>query len=300
MTCPGLGVVVVLHGVDPSDSVALTSLSTHLRDDDPVSVVVQDNSERPEGDATTIPHVEAVFARPDNPGLADAYRTAAQHFSSRGTAWMVLLDQDSQVTREYLDEVLAVTRGVVDVPPSVSVLVPRLVDSGRQLSPHGRVRLRARPLATTAGLVAGFSTHLNSGSVVRLAAVRRAGGFPEQYPLDYLDHALSSRLREGGGRAWLLRSTLEHRLSLLDRRTLSATRLASILDAEQRYHVEFGSRGDLGWLAARSWAGAVLSTTRLRPSPDPALERRAAVRATRAVLGGPARREGDGPVDADR
>ncbi len=132
---------------------------------------------------------------------------------------MVLLDQDTVVTREYLDEVVAVASGEEAVPPSVAVLVPRLVDAGRLLSPHGRVRLRPRRLSNGPGVVLGFSTHLNSGSVLRLSAVRRVGGFPDGYPLDYLDHAVASRLREAGGLTWLLRSTLEHRLSLLDRRS---------------------------------------------------------------------------------
>ena len=299
MTWPGLGIVVVLHGMAAAESAALGSLSTHLREHDRVSVVVQDNSEVPSPDGAMPSVVEVVVSRPDNPGLGEAYRAAAHLFSARGVEWMVVLDQDTVVTREYLDEVVAVASGEAAVPPAVAVLVPRLLDAGRQVSPHGRVRLRPRRVSSAPGVVRGFSTHLNSGSVLRLAAVRRVGGLPDGYPLDYLDHALASRLRAAGGLTWLLRSTLDHRLSLLDRRTLSAGRLASILDAEHRYHVEFGSRADVAWLAARTWAGAALSTARLRPSPDAGIERRAALRATRAALARPDR-AGAGAVDAGR
>ncbi|WP_377643913.1 hypothetical protein [Oryzobacter terrae] len=284
MTWPGLGVVVVLYGTSAADSPALRGLAEHVREDDGIHVAVQDNSETPSSDQDLPTVVEDYVARPDNPGLSEAYQRAAELFSSAGIEWMALLDQDTTVTREYLDEVLDIVRGRVTVPSSVAVLVPKLEDSGRQVSPHGRVRLRSRSVPTSRGVVSGFSTHLNSGSVLRLEAVRRIGGLPEGYPLDYLDHALASRLRESGGLTWVLGATLRHRLSLLERRSLSAARLASILEAERRYHLEFGSRGDVAWLAARLWAGAVLSTTHLRPSPDAALERRAAVAATLALL----------------
>jgi GT2 family glycosyltransferase len=282
-----LGIVVVTYGSTPADAPAVRTLATSLRTEHEVYVVAQDNSEAPDAEREVPDVVDVLINRPDNPGLADAYATAASLLSARGIEWMMLLDQDTVVTRAYLDDVYRITTGRHTIPRDVAVLVPHLHDRQKELSPHRRVRLRTRSLSMREGVAAEWSTHLNSGSVVRISAVRRAGGFPARYPLDYLDHALAAALRQSGGQIWVLRSALDHRLSLLDRHSLSRRRLVSVLDAEFAYHVEFGSPSDVAWLALRLWLGALLSATRLRPSPDVRAELAAASRATRAVISWP-------------
>ena len=187
--------------------------------------------------------VEVMVSRPDNPGLAEAYRGAADLFSAKGVEWMVLLDQDTVVTREYLDEVVAVASGEEAVPPSVAVLVPPRRRGPTALPPRAGPA-PASSLVHRPGVVLGFSTHLNSGSVLRLSAVRRVGGFPDGYPLDYLDHAVHP---PAGGRWPHLAPPVHPRAPALPPRpaTLGTDRLASILEAEHRYHVEFGTRADL-------------------------------------------------------
>ena len=89
---------------------------------------------------------------------------------------------------------------------------------------------------------------INSGAVLRLSAVRAADGFPADYPLDYLDHAMAARLLNGGSRVLLLRSVLRHHLSLLDRGTLGVARLDSVLRAEERFYLEHGAPATgVGW-----------------------------------------------------
>lgn len=281
MTTPGLGVLVVLHGLEPMASPAVSTVTALLAPEDLVPVFVQDNTEGREGAADVPSGVTAYLARPDNPGLATAYADAARRLTDRGAEWLLVLDQDTVVTRPYLDEVLDITSGRRPVPPDIAVLLPRLLDGRHVLSPHRRVRLRTRAVEDPVpGPATGWVSHLNSGSVLRLSSLEAAGGIPDDFPLDGLDHAIAARLRRAGGRSWLLSSTLEHDLSLLDRSTLSRERLASILEAEERMHTEFGSTGDLAWLAIRRWLAVVLAGTRIRPTPSLALEVRCAVSAT--------------------
>lgn len=281
MRTPGLGVLVVLHGPEAAASPAVSTVTDLLRPSEAAAVVVQDNTEGRVRPAAVPAGVTAYVARPDNPGLATAYEDAARLLSAQGVEWMLVLDQDTVVTRPYLDEVLDVTTGRRPVPPDISHLLPRLLDRGRVLSPHRRVRLRTRAVrAPVPGPATEWVSHLNSGSVLRLSSLAAAGGIPVGYPLDGLDHALAARLRLAGGRPWLLSSALEHRLSLLDRSTLTRGRLRTILDAEERIHAEFGSGGDRVWLAARRWLAVVLAATRVRSTPSLAVELRAARSAT--------------------
>lgn len=285
MTPSGPGVLVVLHGTEPTASPALSSLLSVLRPGEVAALVVQDNTEGCTSPPPVPDAVTAYVPRPDNPGLAVAYAETARRLRSDGVAWMVLLDQDTVVDRAYLDEVLEITSGRRPVPPDVGVLLPRLLDRGRVLSPHRRVRLRTRAVEDPRpGPATGWVSHLNSGSVLRLEALEAAGGVPEGYPLDGLDHAIAATLRRAGLRSWLMRSTLEHRLSLLDRPTLSADRLAAVLAAEGRYAAQLGSRGDRAWLAVRRWLGLVLVVARVRSTPSTALELRAAREATALAL----------------
>ncbi len=285
MRVPRLGIVVVLYRLHPADSTALTTLAASLPAvAEPPFVMVHDNTEGT-GAADEVPDfVDRLSHDPRNPGLAVAYQRAADEAAAAGCAWLLLLDQDTHVTPELLGEVDAlVAEG--GVPDGVDVLVPRVVDGVRVLSPHRPVRLRTRPVRTRApGVVQEPCTWINSGAVLRLSAVRAAGGFPADYPLDYLDHAMAARLRSGGSRVMLLRSVLRHHLSLLDRGTLGVARLDSVLRAEEHFHLEHGSRRDLGWLVVRRVAGAVLAATHVRPSPSVAAEVAAARRAT-SLLG---------------
>lgn len=276
----------MLHGPEPTASPALSSLLSVLRPGEVGALVVQDNTEG-RTDPVALPDgVSAYVRRPDNPGLATAYRDTAERLRAEGVAWMVVLDQDTVVDRAYVEEVLAVVDGRQQVPADVAVLLPRLTDRGRVLSPHRRVRLRTRAVDDPRpGPATGWVSHLNSGSVLRLEALEAAGGIPEGYPLDGLDHAIAASLRRAGLRAWLLGATLEHRLSLLERATLPPGRLAAILAAEERLADRLGTPGDRAWLAARRWVGVALVAVRMRTTPSAALELRAARRATALALG---------------
>ena len=291
MTGHRLGVVVVLHRVRPADSVALTTLESVLgTSGQRPLVLVHDNSDVRTGDGQAPRVVTTLRHDPSNPGLAAAYEWAAAEAEAAGCSWLLLLDQDTRLTPDFLDEVGRLVENDAALPQDVDVLLPTVVHDGRVLSPHRRVRLRTRPVTTRApGVIRERCSWVNSGTVLRLSALKAVGGFPQDYPLDHLDHALAHRLQAHGSRALLLAATLEHRLSLLDRSSLGADRLAGVLEAEERFYGEHGSPGALTWLAARRCAGATLSALRLRPSPDVALEvaaaRRAVVAAGSRTLG---------------
>lgn len=276
----GLGALVVLHGVPVEHSAALTGLLASSSDAAGLVVLVQDNTPGAPA-ATPLPvGVDELTVRPDNPGLADAYRWAAARLRARGVEWMLVLDQDTTVTSSYLAEVAEVVTGRRPVPEDVAVLLPRLVDRGRVLSPHRRVRIRTRPVPDSRpGPASGWVTHLNSGSVLRLSALEEAGGVPLDFPLDGLDHAIAHRLRSAGFRSWLLASSLEHRLSLLDPEGPGAVRLAAVLDAEHRLHATLGGRSDRGWLAVRRLLGLPRAVVRRRGTDELMVELRAAARA---------------------
>jgi Glycosyl transferase family 2 len=249
-----IAVALVLYGTAPADSVALTTLmeaatGRHNR----FRVFVYDNSgtsSAPTPDAG----IEVYRWTPSNPGLAIHYQDALERAEQIGCTWLMLLDQDTILTNEYVDEVLQWADRLPDATngPVVDVIAPRLISHGRRLSPHLRVRVRTRALWAPGvhGAVEGWQ-FLNSGAVVRVARVKSVGGFPVSYPLDYLDHAMSARLRRAGGSLLVMVAMLEHDFALLDRPTVSRRRQRSIAVAEERYFQEFGDPIDRTMLATR-------------------------------------------------
>lgn len=284
---PAIGVVVVLYHRLEGESVAVRALEEARAEGCPAFyVVTHDNTEASRARGRTSPVVDRRTADPTNPGLAQAYTVALEAVEAAGCSWLILLDQDTAVSTEYLREVT----GLIDREDELSsahvdVLVPKLEHGGRQVSPHGRPRIRTRAAHFPAQTALPSSAwYYNSGIVLRTAAVRRAGGFPDAYPLDYLDHALAQQMRRHGSVAWQLGAVLEHDLSVLAPESLSISRYLSITRAEERFASEFGTPPDRVWLLVRRSALALLALLRLRSSPSRSAELRAVLSAVPSAL----------------
>jgi hypothetical protein len=87
----------------------------------------------------------------------------------------------------------------------------------------------------------------NSGALLRVSSLKAIRGFPEDFPLDYLDHATFAALQDRGGRLHVLNTILEHELSSNtegNRDPASVQRQIGVLDAEYRFYKQYGSAGD--------------------------------------------------------
>jgi GT2 family glycosyltransferase len=181
-----------------------------------------------------------------NPGLASRYNLALAAASESGALWLMLLDHDTTLTPQYFAQVEALTAELADERQVVAI-VPKLVTNKKMQSPH-------KPWYRTSdyhfdinstGLVSGVLRAFNSGALVRVEAVMDIGGFPEEYWLDYLDHATLHRLQERGGRIWVMDAFLEHDMSVhrpgkhLD--PANAARHTNQLNAAWRFYREHGS-----------------------------------------------------------
>jgi GT2 family glycosyltransferase len=89
----------------------------------------------------------------------------------------------------------------------------------------------------------------NSGAILRRSDLEAIGGFPQDFPLDFLDHATFHRLQDRGGRTYLMDSTLQHNLSSLSvdlvREFSTSRRTQMIINAESRFYLRYGSPRDV-------------------------------------------------------
>jgi GT2 family glycosyltransferase len=240
-------IVLYNHG---KDCAALRSLAEickrHAQIAEGIAIFVHDNSPSPQ---TTLPDLLTIFGEveyhhaPDNPGLSVAYNVALKKAKSRGIDWLLLLDQDTVLNLPFLQELLtAVAAAATD---EVCAFLPKLIQEGRVLSPQfvGGLRNHSVPLEFS-GVSTEAVTALNSAASLRVLAMAKIGGFPREYWLDYLDHTIFHRLRAAGGRVYVLRAQLEHRLSLLNLESeMSVDRYANVLAAEWMFVRETGAGG---------------------------------------------------------
>jgi GT2 family glycosyltransferase len=263
---PTIYAVIVLFNQNATDSPAVQAFAAALAMDADFAgefrLLLYDNS--PDAQAVT-PTCE-YHHDPTNQGLAAAYNYALARAAAEQCAWLLLLDQDTQVTREYLEEVVTLTRELA-ANLRVSAIVPKLrSDKGiksptldflewlrRQFQFPRRRALFAT--AETYGLQEEQFSAFNSASVLRVESLQKIGGFPKAFWLDFLDVAVFNALHTSGTRLFVMHATLLHELSLDTKRFYekdgSLARYQNFLSAMVRFVRVYGRPGDL-WLA-RFW-----------------------------------------------
>lgn len=268
--------VLVLYRALPEASVCFTSLRDCLVNDPQTglqTLLLYDNSLEPATPPAVRIHL--VYQHDAaNGGVAAAYNAGLEQARSDGSEWLLLLDQDTALTSEYLAEL---SSSMASVPPEVSAIIPRLVQDGETHSPQTLPRLSHKSLhPSQAGLLPMRVSAFNSGAALRVSAIKR---FPDRYWLDFLDHAVFHELQANGGRIWLMQARLPHSLSTQKLgEDASLQRYLNVLQAERDFYREYGSVPDALFYRLRRTKQAV---GHLLKVPD----KRFALLSLRAALG---------------
>jgi hypothetical protein len=81
----------------------------------------------------------------------------------------------------------------------------------------------------------------NSGATLRVSVLRSIGGFPEEFWLDYLDHAVFHALSHANYRMYVMRTQLEHEPSQGNLRNVPEWRQRNILLAQTLFVKQAGT-----------------------------------------------------------
>lgn len=232
--------VLVLYQVEASSSPALMSFVQALGETGLASqfrLLIYDNSPFRSSVPDAMPLPSSYIHDPANGGLTGAYNTALHLAKKEGHEWLLLLDQDTVINASYLKEFwrrlfeLAGNRQCV-------ALVPKLLAGTEIISP-ARVLWGGRLLPvdnTLTGIAPWEIVALNSGTLLRVSAVRELGGFNPEFWLDYLDHWIFNRLHHVGYLVYVLDAELQHELSVKNMADMPIARYKNILLAEGRFY----------------------------------------------------------------
>lgn len=173
---------------------------------------------------------------PRNLGIAAAYNYAWSVAKGNGSQWLLLLDHDTVITDEYINEV----QNVSDLSENIAAVVPKISSENKMISPVYSHSLRPLQEETPdLGLQEKPVMAINSGSLISVDFLNELNGFNQQFPLDYLDHWLFFEIYAKGKMVYVLDVILEHELSVMDYSRVSLKRYQSILDAEFNFYQNY-------------------------------------------------------------
>jgi GT2 family glycosyltransferase len=261
--------VAALYQQRPGESNALSSWRAILNGDPALashfSLVIYDNSAERQQQAEDFPF--HYVHDPANGGLAAAYNYALSLAEDTGCEWLLLLDQDTTLTSEFLAELIACANAL-RTEDNVAAIVPKLMVRGTILSPaehfldflRHQFRNYVQTLGQAAGIQQGRVSAYNSGSTLSVPVLRSIGGFPEEFWLDYLDHAVFHALWASGRRVHVLHAVLQHDLAESNLNARPIWRFRNVLRAQSLFVKRTGNFTDR--LLYRLWL--LRSVRRLR------------------------------------
>lgn len=245
--------VIVLYQCSADRSSALQSLLRFLASPTnsaaPIQAIVYDNSPKSQAKAPSLPPNVTYYAATENGGLAPAYNLALRQAREQQSEWLLLLDQDTELSESYLQELVVLSESLLP-DQSVAAIVPKLACNGKVHSPEDHMfdQLRSQFEHRDHGVslsAVGVQAHrlvaYNSGALMRVSALNAIGGFPPDFWLDFLDHAVFHMFAARGGHIYIMQSVLAHPLAHTNRHEVPLWRERNVLSAQTLFVKRFGS-----------------------------------------------------------
>jgi GT2 family glycosyltransferase len=194
-----------------------------------------------------------------NLGVSGAYNHASSYAESIGCPWLLLLDQDTTVTADYLLRMLGHVKEVEE-EQTVATIVPFVRSHERLVSPRkfGRLIRNHQIPRSVSGIYQDDAYAVNSGTVMRVSALREVGGYSEEFWLDLSDAYIFQAFYRHGKRMYIAGDIeIAHSVASMDfDRHMTPERYRSFLAAENMYLAMYRSRlvnlAQTFWLIARA------------------------------------------------
>jgi glycosyltransferase involved in cell wall biosynthesis len=233
--------VIVLYKMAPGQSASFSSLLTALAavpaGDLQLKILLYDNTPNPNAPGP-LPANTLYVAAADNAGLADAYNQALELAEAEGSAWLLTLDQDTDLPADFLIKVSSIARQV-ESTPVIAAIVPRITENGKVFSPYW-FQAGAFPRwfrKDFAGVSSQAAFAFNSASTMRVSALRQVGGYSPWFWLDNSDAYMFRQLHRHGKQVFVAGNIeVVHSFSMVDIQSrVTPDRYRNILLAESAF-----------------------------------------------------------------
>jgi GT2 family glycosyltransferase len=233
--------VIVLYKRAPEQSQTIQSLiqvfGRNAGLNDSVRVLIWDNSPVPASEVSLPFRFELSHAG-HNVGTSGAYNHAMELAESLSCPWLLLLDQDTTVSEEFLRAMIRYGEQFEQVT-EVATVVPFIFSHGALVSPRRMLRFnRMQQIPVTfCGLCEDKAYAVNSATLLRVAALKEVGGYSDEFWLDLSDVYVFQALHRKGKHMYVACDLhVEHSIASMDfDKEMSAERYQNFLAAESAY-----------------------------------------------------------------
>lgn len=152
-----------------------------------------------------------------NLGIAGACNNTMHIARDRRYQWMLLLDQDTKVHAGFFEAMLR-WGNELENRFEVALVAPTVRSGNLIVSPRQYLFNRHRAYVEPApGVASGEAFAINSGALIRVAALESIGGFSTDFWLDYSDIYVCHQFYLQGKKIWRATDAeLEHEMSVRD------------------------------------------------------------------------------------
>ncbi len=232
-------IILVLFKQPLEESLAYATLGKHISGlQIPYKLIIYNNSPDITVQTPPIANCEVVNAQ-GNEMLASPYNHAWEVAKREQYDWIMLLDQDSELTHEYFS---AVKGCLLNAKPQTAAIVPDVFCGTLQVSPikkniltgpYGHLTVAKESYE---GSRFTYVDAVNSGSILRTEAISQINGFSEEFPLDFLDCWNFYQFHRAGYSIELMNAPIQHHLSALESfNGMGETRYKSFMQACARF-----------------------------------------------------------------
>lgn len=180
----------------------------------------------------------------ENVGVAGAYNYAMELAEQRGFSWLLLLDQDSTLPRGFLAGMYG-HASRLEGEERIAAVAPTMLMHGAPVSPKIMSRWGGAkdPAPGFEGAMYEELIIMNSGMLLRVAALRRIGGYSMDFWLDFSDRYVCHMLARHKYGAWLAGELqIPHQVSLMaGEGATSMARYEILMGAQDAYFAEYKS-----------------------------------------------------------
>jgi GT2 family glycosyltransferase len=234
-------IVVVLYKRSPAQSQTINSLAEAFARDpallDHFRVFIWDNSPAAMVDPT-VPFPNDYRHGDRNLGTSGAYNKAMEFAESTGSSWLLLLDQDTTVSEEFLPRMLEYSQRLQD-EREIGTVVPFIYSHGKLVSPRrlGRFNRVEQIPFPFHGIYKHKGYAANSATLMRVEALREIGGYSDEFWLDLSDvYAFQAMYRKGRYMFVAGDLQLQHSIAAMDfDNEMTPQRYRNFLAAESAY-----------------------------------------------------------------
>jgi GT2 family glycosyltransferase len=147
--------------------------------------------------STVFPAMTNVYYthNPNNPGLSVAFNHAAKYALENGFEWLLLSDQDTNFSMDFIQKMQMATIEY----PSVSLFAPIVKLSNNTLfSPCKFRNMVSKPLQTVSHGINSLrnTMPINSGLLIKTSLFFEAGGYDENLRVDFCDYAFLNKVKK--------------------------------------------------------------------------------------------------------